>query len=209
MKAKRRSSPYRRVDKSQPNSDVINHLEGVEEQWRHLGGVWAGQIANARSQMETAIVELTRHFAHIATDLDALASTCRLLENDERLLAQAIVDSSKDENQPLVDELETTAARIEREAGHIRKSVEAAIVHLQFQDRVNQVLGHVEENINALPDAFASIRDTYRRTGELTPPDFTPLLKAIEASYTTAEEHALHRGDSVTEHDENGEITFF
>lgn len=171
---------------SDTHEDIVLHLHEVEVQWRRLGEVWAGQIALARRQMDTAIFDLTREFADIVDNLSVLAALARDLDNDETRLAQA--------------------TRLELKAAAIRANVESSLIHLQFQDRVNQILGHVEANIGALPDALATIRDTFQTTGRLTPPDFSPLLAAIAASYTTREERALHQGQSV---DDGDELTFF
>lgn len=151
--------------------------------------------------MDTAIVSLTEEFAGIVSGLDALIALARELEADESRLVQAVRENAQDS----VPDLETSAVRLEREALRIRGNVETSLVHLQFQDRVNQILAHVESNIHALPDALAQIRDTYIRSGHLTPLDFTPLLAAIEASYTTAEERGSHAGGE----DDEDDLTFF
>lgn len=191
---------------SDTHEDIVLHLHEVEVQWRRLGEVWAGQIALARQQMDTAIFDLTREFADIVDNLSVLAALARDLENDETRLAQATQAAPGATDGDVVEELEKTATRLELKAAAIRANVESSLIHLQFQDRVNQILGHVEANIGALPDALATIRDTFQTTGRLTPPDFSPLLAAIAASYTTREERALHQGQSV---DDGDELTFF
>ena len=196
--------------------EIARHLEGVEKEWHRLGSVWASQISNARQQMDHAITHLTDEFSGIVTGLDALVTLARELEANESRLLQAVHatgprvggDSAEDVTEIAAAELETSAVRLEREALSIRNNVDSSLVHLQFQDRVNQILGHVESNIHALPDALADIRETFIRSGRLTPLDFTPLLAAIEASYTTTEERGLHQNGKLAD-DDSDDLTFF
>jgi hypothetical protein len=181
--------------------DIARHLEGIETEWHRLGTVWAHQIGIAREQMDTAINSLTVEFAGIVDGLDAVAVLARDMEAEETRLRQG---ASPDESA-VVSVLENNTARLEREALRIRANVESSLVHLQFQDRVNQILGHVESNIHALPNALAQIRDTFVQSGQLRPLDFTPLLAAIEASYTTAEE----RGSPADGENAEDDLTFF
>lgn len=186
----------------------------MEKEWHRLGSVWAGQISNARRQMDHAISHLTDEFSGIVSGLDALVTLARELEANEGRLLQAVqsngvrVDGSEDATSEAATELETSAVRLEREALRIRNNVDSSLVHLQFQDRVNQILGHVESNIHALPDALADIRETFLRSGRLTPLDFSPLLAAIEASYTTTEERGLHQNGKLAD-DDSDDLTFF
>lgn len=178
------------------NREIVRHLESIEAEWHRLGSVWGEQIGNARRHMEVASVSLTGEFAEIVSGLDNLVSLMREFQQ-----------SASQASQPALGEtLEDPAERLEQEALRLRGSVETALVHMQFQDRVNQILGHVQDNIHALPDALARIRDTYVNTGHLTPLDFTPLLDAIAASYTTLEERASHDGRDA---DAADELTFF
>jgi hypothetical protein len=195
------------VDLFHRSRDIVRHLEAADREWRQLGEIWGKHIANARGQMETAIVALTQAFADIVRSLDELVATARWLEGNEGRLTPVLGAGAGADCQVVVEQLEHAAVRLETEAAKIRVNVEAALVHLQFQDRVNQILGHVETNIRTLPDALADVRGCFELTGRLPPLDFSPLLAAIEASYTTDEERAAHRGCPAA--GEVYEITYF
>lgn len=185
--------------------DVVRHLTSAEAEWRRVGGVWAGQISTVRRQMGGAIEQLASEFSGIVAGLHRLVALAHELEGDEARISRASGDSDGHDRE-VVMELESSAARLEMEAMRIRANVESSLVHLQFQDRVDQILGHVETSVHALPDALAIVRHTYERTGKLDPLDFSPLLAAIEATFSTAEEHALSQGGEAEDGDE---LTFF
>ncbi len=197
-------------DKNMADGYVLGHLAAAESEWLRLGDVWAGQVALARRQMDGAILELTREFGDIVSSLGALSRLARELEGNEVRLSRVIQETGEDtrsgESWAVVLDLENSAVRLEQEALRIRGNVEASLVHLQFQDRVDQILAHVASSIAALPEALAGVRCGYESTGKLPLLDFSPLLAAIEASYTTAEEHALHQGGAS---EGNDELTFF
>ena len=71
-----------------------------------------------------------------------------------------------------------------------------------------QVMSHVRQNIEQVPGELSASREGFERTGELQPVDAAALLAALQKTYAMAEEHATHRGGSVTA-PASEEITFF
>ncbi|MFB4204967.1 methyl-accepting chemotaxis protein [Arhodomonas sp. KWT2] len=90
----------------------------------------------------------------------------------------------------------------------IRDDVEAAIVALQFQDRVSQMLTHVAESVR---DGAARLEGAASGSGgdrPYTGIDVSELLAALENSYAMAEEHHNHRGTPAATA-AGGSVTFF
>jgi len=67
-------------------------------------------------------------------------------------------------------------------------------LHLQFQDRVDQILAHVHHNISACREGLVEICRRFEATGESQPLDVDRLLNLLEASYATEEERVVHQG---------------
>jgi methyl-accepting chemotaxis protein len=80
---------------------------------------------------------------------------------------------------------------LQRESAGIQSEVGEALVQLQFQDRVSQILSHVRQNIARLP---SYLDEHARHSSEaLQPIDAGALLAELESTYAMAEERSLHR----------------
>jgi len=87
--------------------------------------------------------------------------------------------------------LAESADRLKTESLGIQGEISEALVQLQFQDRVAQILSHVTTNIARMPDCLSRAGDA----GDAPAPvDAKPLLAALESTYAMAEEHHVHRG---------------
>ena len=87
--------------------------------------------------------------------------------------------------------LETVNAQVRGEVGE-------TLVHLQFQDRVDQILSNVVADMGKF---------LARVQGQPSALDVEQWLAELEATYTTREQAAIHHGQQVEAAD--SEITFF
>jgi len=162
---------------------------------RQLMQVWNAQIGLAREQLNAAIVALSHEFAGIVVHLDGLIGEMQRLESDEVGLAGIPGADAAARH------LQASAAHIDMETTGIRDRIAQSLLHLQFQDRVDQMLGHVQNGVSMLDTAFGQDE---RRV------DFAAILVAMKASSTTQEEEALHQGrDVVGKPGDADELTFF
>ena len=74
----------------------------------------------------------------------------------------------------------------------IRANIEELIVSLQFQDRVNQVISVVDQDM-------ALLRETLDTGARVPSPD--EWLRALQARYTMREQRQSHRATTSTEPD--------
>lgn len=101
--------------------------------------------------------------------------------------------------------LQEAAVRIENISTEIGKQISAALVSLQFQDRVSQILLHVVDGL----------RNIYRKAASGNPMDCGKILDRIKSTYTTTSERdrhgALARVHQISEDvvADDGDITFF
>jgi methyl-accepting chemotaxis protein len=97
--------------------------------------------------------------------------------------------------------LSQTSERLRGESAAIREDLERAVIHLQFQDRVSQILRHTADSLRHMAES--------EDAGALQDVESLRHLEAKLASgYTTAEQHAAHRGEQV-QATAVGDITFF
>lgn len=106
--------------------------------------------------------------------------------------------------QLLTAQLSDSAQVLQAESRGIQSEIIQSLVQLQFQDRVNQMIGHVTENLTQLSEQLASA----------SPLDVPALLAALESTYAMAEERHTHASQhsnsrsSQHTHDTE-EVTFF
>lgn len=106
--------------------------------------------------------------------------------------------------QHLTHQLSASAQVLQDESRGIQSEIVETLVQMQFQDRVNQMIGHVTENLAQLSEQLQNNE----------PLDVPALLIALESTYAMAEErqtHASHHSNSSSSqhtHDSE-EVTFF
>jgi len=96
------------------------------------------------------------------------------------------------------------------ERSFVLSELSEATLQLQFQDRVEQILGHVSHSIDLTAARMRESRLQFERGGWPAGVDVDALISELESSYTTPDEHAVHRhgkGPLAAQHHE--EITFF
>lgn len=93
----------------------------------------------------------------------------------------------------ITDALADSTSLLRTESVGIQSEISEALVQLQFQDRVAQILSHVKTNIERMPACLAEHRDAFERSGKVLPLSATELLRALESTYAMAEERQVHR----------------
>ncbi|KUM55200.1 methyl-accepting chemotaxis protein [Rheinheimera sp. EpRS3] len=112
----------------------------------------------------------------------------------------------------LTDHLNASADELRGASIGIKSEIAQSLVHLQFQDRVSQILSHVRDNILLFPDAFAQSAALFQQQGKLVPIDWTSLLDELMKSYATEEELANHGQLSTSKTsstDSSDDLVFF
>jgi methyl-accepting chemotaxis protein len=141
----------------------------------------------------------SRMAAQVAAINDAIVGARRAAEASA---AQDQADSGASEQrigQVLSELRQVTSAitdsadALRAESRSIKSEIDEALVQLQFQDRVSQIMSHVRHNIERLPDALDAARHADPARA-LDPLDAGPLLSELERTYAMAEERAVHQG---------------
>jgi methyl-accepting chemotaxis protein len=125
--------------------------------------------------------------------------------------AEGMIEAVLNEFRQMTDALVQSSELLKQESIGIQGEVGEALVQLQFQDRVSQVMAHVRENMERLPALLRDNRADYEASGVLEALDPDLLLRELQKTYAMAEEHAVHSGvkHAAPAAAEADEITFF
>lgn len=99
-----------------------------------------------------------------------------------------------DEFRAVTDALVASSDQLKQESRAIKAEVSEALVQLQFQDRVSQILQHVKASIEQLPAEIRAQAPADPQPEALRPLDASGLLDALKSSYAMADEHETHGG---------------
>lgn len=145
----------------------------------------------------------------------AILQTCTAAEQTTKREQEAIAASETAIQQVLegfqtfAEGLTETTDRLREESQGIQAEVNDALVQLQFQDRVSQVMAHVVANIERLPAVMQDHRRECDEAGVLLPLAAAGLLQELEKTYAMAGERDLHRGAPAQPAAASDDITFF
>lgn len=151
----------------------------------------------------------------VALVADAIANARRSAEASATREAASItgceasISGVLDGFRGVTEALSESADVLKRESLGIQAEVGEALVQLQFQDRVSQVMTHVRQNMAKLPEQLSQSRIGYERNGVLAPVDARALLAELEQTYAMAEERQTHGGGGAAGAPKAEEITFF
>ena len=145
--------------------------------------------------------ETGRHIAaKVALIGAAIGATCAAADESVRQEdaslagADSTVHAVLDDFRELTTALQRSAKLLQAETLTIKGDIGAALVQLQFQDRVNQILEQVRKNIEQMPQFLA---DSARRADPAAPPDATAFLLPLVTH------HVLHGASAPSD------LTFF
>jgi methyl-accepting chemotaxis protein len=128
----------------------------------------------------------------------ALASVCRSAEESTQneyssmSQSQTTIGAVLNEFKNVTDALVKSSSILKSESIGIKQQVAEALVQLQFQDRVGQIMNHVKANIERLPAVLEENRRQYEQAGSLQPLDSARLLNELEKTYAMSEERTVH-----------------
>lgn len=135
---------------------------------------------------------------------NAVAATCATAERSSGQ-EQAATEASRQaiagvlaEFRGITESMAQSTELLKNESLGIQAEISEALLQLQFQDRVGQILGHVRENIEQLPVCLAEHRQRVAASGVLEPVSAAGLLASLEKTYAMAEERAVHAGSPAS-----------
>lgn len=153
---------------------------------------------------------------------EAITSTCKAAQESVRQedgslhSAQKRIGTVLGGLRNVTDALVTSSDLLKQETVTIHGDIADALVQLQFQDRVSQILTQVEANIQQFPIYLADYEQLCVAQGQLQNLDSSVFLEQMRKNYVMTDQHLTHerkgKGDSngTTENSKSdNEITFF
>jgi methyl-accepting chemotaxis protein len=160
------------------------------------------QLADRSQNTSERMVEKVDRVAEAINSVLATAETNAEREGNAVAHANGEVQAVLDDLMTMLSRMRDSSQELEHAAVGIRGEISESLVNLQFQDRVNQMLEHLRDNIGRFPDVAA----TAAANAVLL--DARELLDELSSRYTMAEEHQAHRSGAPVKVNES-EITFF
>lgn len=166
----------------------------------------AGFSSSTGEKISHAIAEINK----------AMASTLRMSEasgsSDDKSIrdAEQSIRTALDDLRVALELFRTDAEQLRGNSAQIRDEIYSVLTAFQFQDRVSQMLSHVEHNLNSLQSAVDATRNSGER--QSTSLDVGATLSRMELSYTMPEEVLNHSSSSAVSRvntTSNDDITFF
>ncbi len=143
--------------------------------------------------------------AHIGEAIEsavAAAELSRGRDGESVQSAEQVIQRVLGEFQELGGKLVEAAQELRQTNVDIKNEVDTAIIQLQFQDRVSQMLCHVKDSLDGVGRRLSA--------GESEGLDVASVLHEMEQSYAMAEERENHqRQRSSAPASAGGDITFF
>jgi methyl-accepting chemotaxis protein len=133
---------------------------------------------------------------------EALEAVQTFAQRDALMIrkAESTINRVVDEFQGGTQALTASAETFEQVGNNLDAQISDTLVHLQFQDRVGQIL----QSVVADMDKF-----NHRIEHDPTSVEVDQWLADLAQTYTTSEQQALHRGESLDTAQGDDDITFF
>jgi methyl-accepting chemotaxis protein len=151
----------------------------------------------------------------VATISAAIVDTCASVnaavaqEGGSTASARGIIDTVLEDFKGIVEAYSRSSTLLKDESMKIQDEVNQALVQMQFQDRVSQIMTQVHKNMDLLPAAMQERHAQYLQDGVLQAPDAQALLAEMQKSYVMADQHVVHQGGKVEQNNANTDISFF
>ena len=197
-------------------------LPGLDTLCEALLPLWARHIEATRVHSEAAVLALTARFAALCTHLetvmhaahaaaDASAQLGGLLTRaaDAAAPARTTAPHPFDDFHDAAATLGTATAVLRSEGQAVQGALREAIVAFQFHDRASQILSHVVADLERLAARVTEARHCAAAGACPEPLDVAAWLAALQAAYTTAEQHDIHAGRPAQAPAAGSDITFF
>lgn len=146
----------------------------------------------------------------------AIEQACKTVEEsvvhgDSRTtMIEATIGKVLGEFMDITGALQRSSALLKDESVGIQAEINQSLMQLQFQDRVSQIMNHVNSSLGDLPVLLREQVQAYQTTRALQALDADHLLESLKKTYVMADQHVIHTGGKVAQSSaSNTEIDFF
>ncbi len=151
-------------------------------------------LSNRSAETGRSIAERVGQISRAILAASQAAELSSEQENASLHSAEGMIAGVLNDFRQVTDALQQSTELLKQDSVAIQGEVGEALVQLQFQDRVSQVMAHVRDNMDLLPQLLRENRARYAGGAGLEPLAAAALLGELEKTYAMAEEHAVHHG---------------
>jgi len=167
------------------------------------------QLSNRSAETGRSISARAGQISAAIVAASKAAEQTSVTETQALAQAQQAIEGVLGDFRQVTGGLQQSSDRFKQESIGIQGEIAQALVQLQFQDRISQVMSHVRDNIGMLPQVLRDNHDDYSAQRELRAPHPDALLGVLQKTYAMADEHAVHAGHARQLAAPADDITFF
>ncbi len=190
------------VDKVAKQTDLLALNAAIEAARAGEAGRGFAVVADEVRTLAKVAEETGQNIIGKANDIQrhigaTLASAKESAEKESKLLRESeeSIEVVLDRYQIASDTLELTSTLLVNVSVDMTKEIQGIMADMQFQDRVSQIITHVEDNIDFVAAQLRQGNVDMRKGSHPRLPDVEEWRRTMQSSYTTPEQHALHRDD--------------
>jgi hypothetical protein len=153
--------------------------EGVHRLVRGVVPLWVRHLQAAREEADRGVNALLQNFSSLGSELaDVIAET------GQEHAAEGDSDAGKASPTDASQRLQVATQRLSNE-------MDLVFAGFQFQDRLNQMLGILQDDMNRLENW---LENWLEQPDSASPPEVAEWLARLERTYTMDEQRAVHHG---------------
>ena len=168
-------------------------------------------LSNQSGDTGRRITEMVGVINEAITTTCAVAQASVQQEDNSMQASEQRIKSVLDGFRGVTDALVQSGDLLKQESISIKSDIGHALVALQFQDRVSQILSQVRTNVEHFPRYLAEHEQKCLTLGHFEPMEAEGFMAEMKKSYVMSDQHLTHNTGKAVDSDAKAddEITFF
>jgi len=166
-------------------------------------------LSNQSGESGKKIAQTVKTINAAILDTCATVREAVTVESQSLDTAHATIDQVMADFRKITEAFQSSSDLLQGESMSIQSEVNQALVEMQFQDRVSQILTQVIGNIGRLPEVLQAQQQAHAQSGQLQSHDPQDMLDEMKKSYVMADQHVIHEGGQVRASTAVTDISFF
>jgi methyl-accepting chemotaxis protein len=165
-------------------------------------------LSNQSGETGRHIAEKVKVISTAITDTCTVVRESVVAEDNSLEAVHTTIDRVMADFKTVTEAFQHSSDLLQCESMSIQTEVNQALVQMQFQDRVSQIMTQVNINLDRLPQVLHEQTQAYAETGVLLPLNAEALLTELKKTYVMADQHVIHEGGKVKQSNTT-DISFF
>ena len=165
-------------------------------------------LSNQSGETGRHIAEKVKVISSAITDTCTVVRESVVAEDNSLEAVHNTIDRVMADFKGVTEAFQRSSDVLQSESMSIQVEVNQALVQMQFQDRVSQIMTQVNINLDRLPQVLQAQTQAYAESRVLQPLDAEALLTELKRTYVMADQHVIHEGGKVKQSNTT-DISFF